>query len=99
MEWIFAALAAAGAAVLGWFRTANETAARAEDGAAALSVLAVSAVAGAGIVRTVRHGTLYMTEIHSVLVSPVIWIGGSYLVVYTISRLAAALFSASERSW
>jgi len=98
MEWMMAALAAAGAIAIGWISASNETLARAADGAAALSVLALGAVAGAGVWRTIRDGTLYMTEIHSVLASPALWLGGSYLVVYAIGRLGMAIFAATERS-
>ncbi|WP_127532646.1 hypothetical protein [Paenibacillus kobensis] len=98
MEWIMAALAVAGAIAIGWISAANETLSRAADGAAAVSVLALGAVAGAGIIRTIRHGTLFMTEIHSVLDNPVLLISGSYLVVYSISRLGAAVFFSPERS-
>ncbi|MWC28944.1 hypothetical protein [Paenibacillus sp. MMS18-CY102] len=90
MEWAIGMLAVAGASVIGWICGMSRLAARLADGAAALALVVAASVIGAATFRTLRNDTVFMTEIHSILLSPALLAAAAYLAVHSIARLGGA---------
>ncbi|ALS29314.1 hypothetical protein IJ21_39280 [Paenibacillus sp. 32O-W] len=78
-----------GAAVLAAARIRGGTLRRLIDGAAALALLVVFAAAAVSIYRTVAGDTVFLTQIHELLLNPAFMAGGAYLAVYALSLLGA----------
>ncbi|EFM11572.1 conserved hypothetical protein [Paenibacillus curdlanolyticus YK9] len=92
MEWVIGLLAIAGAVLIGWIHGMSRLAARLADGAAAVSLVVASSVLGAATFRTIRNDTVFMTEIHSILLSPAMLICTAYLTLHWIARLGTPAF-------
>ncbi|QAY66611.1 hypothetical protein [Paenibacillus protaetiae] len=86
--------AGSGAMVMWWLRDA-----RAKEwcdyAAAAALFLFIMSVSGS-VARTLLHGTVFLTEVHIVLLNPLFMASGAYLALYSIA--AAFIYAAGSRS-
>src|SRR3569832_1825074 len=92
MDWVIGLLAIAGAVLIGWIHGMSRLAARLADGAAAVSLVVASSVLGAATFRTIRNDTVFMTEIHSILLSPAMLIATTYLTLHWKAKLGISAF-------
>ncbi|ANY70823.1 hypothetical protein BBD42_18515 [Paenibacillus sp. BIHB 4019] len=58
------------------------------DALAAILLFVTFVSIASAIARTMLRDTVFMTEIHAVLLNPVFIIGGAYLAIYTPARMA-----------
>lgn len=65
---------------------------RLADGLASFALICAGAAVSGSILRVIRDDTVYMTEVHSVLLNPAFLIGGGYLLLYTAARLGSNAF-------
>ncbi|MFD1953694.1 hypothetical protein ACFSL6_05735 [Paenibacillus thailandensis] len=65
--------------------------------AAAALFIALTVVAGA-IVRTILHRTVFMTEVHMVLLNPLFILCGAYLSFYLLASSLLASLGTERRS-
>ncbi|MBO7744744.1 hypothetical protein I8J29_11085 [Paenibacillus sp. MWE-103] len=87
---------AAGGALLAWLRLKSRGARRLLDVAAVLAYLAFFAEAAHAVMRTLLDDTVFMTQVHEVLLSPLFMAGGGYLGVYALSLLAARAWTGTD---
>ncbi|GKU75801.1 hypothetical protein [Paenibacillus sp. L3-i20] len=72
-------------AVLSW---KWERARQIVDGVACLAMFVFFIIAATAVLRTVLDGTVFMTEVHSVLTEPAFLASGAYLGTYGVGRTA-----------
>lgn len=72
----------------GWIGCRSRKAQLVMDALAAILLFTTFISIAAAIARTMLKGTVFMTEIHAVLLNPVFMIGGAYLAIYTPARMA-----------
>ncbi|MBH5317257.1 transposase [Paenibacillus sp. GSMTC-2017] len=58
------------------------------DWVACLAIFIFSINAATAVLRTNLDGTVFMTEVHSVLMNPAFLISGAYLGIYGLARVA-----------
>lgn len=66
---------------------------RAIDGLACTAAVVFGSVAGAAVARTLRNDTVFMTEVHSVLLNEWFLIAGAYMGIYGVAKLAYITWS------
>jgi len=89
MEWIIGiSLAIAAVVLIGCF-VRWTTVRRLADGLASFALICAGAAVSGTILRVIQHDTVYMTEVHRVLLNPAFLLGGGYLLLYTTARLGA----------
>ncbi|MBD3920056.1 hypothetical protein H8B09_14925 [Paenibacillus sp. PR3] len=71
---------------------------RLADGLASFALICAGSAVSSTILRVIRDDTVYMTEVHSVLLNPAFLIGGGYLLLYATARLGANAFLSSRGS-
>jgi hypothetical protein len=76
------------AAALWWLMRLASGWRRALDGLACAALVVLGSVAGATVARTLRNDTVFMTEVHSVLLNEWFLIAGAYLGIYMVAKLA-----------
>ncbi|KQO18002.1 hypothetical protein [Paenibacillus sp. Leaf72] len=72
----------------GWIGCRSRKALLVMDALAAILLFATFVSIASAIARTMLRDTVFMTEIHAVLLNPVFIIGGAYLAIYTPARMA-----------
>lgn len=84
---VIGAVLAIASLIAGWIGYRSSAALRILDGAGAIAFFLVMTIIGAAIMRTIMNGTVFMTEIYAILLNPMFLTAGSYLSVYTLSRI------------
>lgn len=97
MEWIIGISLAVATVIVAWCFVRWTAVSRLADGLASLALIVAGSAVSGSILRVIRDDTVYMTEVHSVLLNPAFLIGGAYLLLYTTARLGAIAFK-SDRS-
>lgn len=66
------------------------------DGLAAVSFFMMFSIISAAVVRTILNDTVFMTEVHSILLNPFLLSSGAFIGVYTLFKMIeTALFKRS----
>jgi len=63
------------------------------DSLAAIGFFVMFTVISAAVARTIWNGTVFMTEVHSILVNPFLLVSGAFVGAYTVAKLIEAVFS------
>ncbi|GMK41136.1 hypothetical protein PCCS19_41920 [Paenibacillus sp. CCS19] len=92
MEWMIGIGLAIVTVILVWCFVRWTAVLRLADGLASLALICAGAAVSSTILRVLRDDTVYMTEVHSVLLNPAFLIGGGYLLLYATARLGANAF-------
>jgi hypothetical protein len=66
---------------------------RAIDGLAGAALVVSGTIVGAAVIRTLANDTVFMTEVHGVLLEAAFLIAGAYLGIYGVAKLADAALS------
>lgn len=82
---------AAGAAIIGWGSRASKGASLIFDGLAVIALFLFFVIAAAAVMGTIADDTVFMTEVHKVLINPLFLASGAYLGPYTIAKIAFPL--------
>jgi ABC-type Co2+ transport system permease subunit len=85
--WIIGIALAAGAAVVAVLIRYSEIAGKVLDGVAAAAFFVFALVAADVVRGTLVHDTVFMTEVHRVLLNPWFLASGMYLGPYALARL------------
>ncbi|MHA6485240.1 hypothetical protein ACX1C1_25445 [Paenibacillus sp. strain BS8-2] len=76
------------ALVVFWLMRLTNEIQRLIDGLACAALVVFGTIAGAAVARTLANDTVFMTEVHSVLLNWAFLIAGAYLGIYGAARLA-----------
>ncbi|WP_337099626.1 transposase [Paenibacillus sp. YIM B09110] len=82
---------AAGALLLGWISGRSAGLRRLCDGLAVIAFFLFFVIASAAVATTITRDTVFMTEVHRVLINPVFLASGAYIGPYTLWKLASVL--------
>ncbi|NIK76060.1 hypothetical protein FHS15_001167 [Paenibacillus castaneae] len=82
------AVLAIGAAIIGWASYASKMASRLFNAAAVVALFLLFVILAEAVMKTITHDTVFMTEVHRILLNPVFLASGSYLGPYTLGRIA-----------
>ena len=88
MEMVMGLSLMGSAAVLCWIMGRGAGFRRAIDGLACAALIVFGTIAGSAVARTLVNDTVFMTEVHGVLLKEEFLAAGSYLGVYGAARLA-----------
>lgn len=89
---VIGAVLAISSLVAGWIGYRSKSALKILDGAGAAAFLLVMTIIGTAVLRTIMNGTVFMTEIHAILLNPIFLTAGSYLSVYVLARIGLNFF-------
>lgn len=93
MMLMIGAALAVGAVIVAWSSRVNKIAKQVFDGIAVIALFVFFVIAATGVMETLVHDTVFMTEVHHVLLNPFFLASGAYLGPYAVGR--AALVPAS----
>lgn len=93
-----ALLLAAGSALICWGSEISPLVSRICDAAAVIAVFAFYVITASAITTTIANDTVFMTEIHRIIVNPVLLASGAYLGPYVLGKMALALLSRSRQA-
>lgn len=82
-----------GAALFTWLRGKSDGFKMLLDGLAVLAYLGFFVVAARSVMRTIWDNTIFMTQVHEVLQSPIFLVSGAYLGPYGLALLVQQLVS------
>jgi hypothetical protein len=88
----------AGAAVLYLLRRKGGMLRAAVDGLAALCFLCFAVLSARSVLHTLLHDTVFTTDVHHFLLSPVFLASGAYLLPYVLCLLVSSAWSAGRSS-
>ncbi|MDQ0061176.1 hypothetical protein [Paenibacillus harenae] len=83
---------AAGTVLLGWLCGKSASWRRLCDGLAVVAFFLFFVIASSAAASTIMRGTVFMTEVHLVLINPAFLASGAYIGPYTLSKLASRLW-------
>ncbi|PWW07368.1 hypothetical protein DFQ01_102261 [Paenibacillus cellulosilyticus] len=98
MEWTIGISLAIVTVVLIWCFVRWTAVRRLADGLASFALIVAGAAVSGSILRVIRDDTVYMTEVHSVLLNPAFLIGGGYVLLYATARIGANAFLSNDSS-
>ncbi|WP_424768056.1 hypothetical protein [Paenibacillus sp. sgz302251] len=74
--------------IIGWSSRVSAMAGRIFDSLAAAALFVGFIIAAAAVAESVIHDTVFMTEVHRVLLNPFFLISGAYLGPYVVGKTA-----------
>jgi hypothetical protein len=89
MEWIIGISLAIVTVVLVWCFVRWTAVRRLADGLASFALIVAGAAVSGSVI---RDDTVYMTEVHGVILNPAFLMGGGYLLIYMTARFGANAF-------
>ncbi|WP_338552294.1 hypothetical protein [Paenibacillus sp. KS-LC4] len=78
--------------IAGWLGSRSPKTQLVMDTLAAILLFTTFISIASAVARTMLRDTVFMTEIHAVLLNPVFIIGGAYLAIYATARMAMNVF-------